>query len=81
MSKARRRAYRCAPGAGSFTGLADLARAFVARGHEIVSQLLGALYGAVALRAVGPYFLIITLALGYLPWALAIRWRSLTGGG
>jgi len=32
------------------------------------------------LRAVGPYFLIITLALGYLPAALAIRWRGLTGG-
>src|SRR5262249_51690573 len=37
-------------------------------------------FGAVALRAAGPYFLIITLALGYLPAALAIRWRSLTGG-
>ena len=46
----------------------------------VATGLLGALFGAVALRAVGPYFLIITLALGYLPWALAIRWRSLTGG-
>lgn len=41
---------------------------------------LSVVFGAVALRAIGPYFLIITLALGYLPWALAIRWRSLTGG-
>jgi len=42
--------------------------------------LLGIAFGVIALRAVGPYFLIITLALGYLPAALAIRWRSLTGG-
>lgn len=46
----------------------------------VVAALLGAVFGAIALRAIGPYFLIITLALGYLPWALAIRWRSLTGG-
>jgi len=44
------------------------------------SAALGAVFGAVALRSVGPYFLIITLALGYLPWALASRWRALTGG-
>jgi len=41
---------------------------------------LGLVFGAIALRAHGPYFLIITLALGYLPNALAIRWRSVTGG-
>ncbi|HXP29457.1 MAG TPA: hypothetical protein VN832_00095, partial [Stellaceae bacterium] len=46
----------------------------------VAAGLLGAVFAAIALRAVGPYFLIITLALGYLPWALAIRWRSLTGG-
>jgi len=46
----------------------------------IGAGLLGALFGAVALRAVGAYFLIISMALGYLPWALAIRWRSFTGG-
>jgi branched-chain amino acid transport system permease protein len=44
------------------------------------SGLLGMLFGAVALRASGAYFLIISMALGYLPWALAIRWRSFTGG-
>jgi branched-chain amino acid transport system permease protein len=42
--------------------------------------VMGLVFGAIALRAVGPYFLIITLALGYLPAALAIRWRGLTGG-
>ena len=42
--------------------------------------VLGLVFGSIALRALGPYFLIITLALGYLPNALAIRWRGLTGG-
>lgn len=42
--------------------------------------VLGLVFGAIALRAVGPYFLIITLSLGYLPSALAVRWRALTGG-
>jgi branched-chain amino acid transport system permease protein len=42
--------------------------------------VLGMFFGAVALRASGAYFLIISMALGYLPWALAIRWRSFTGG-
>ncbi|MGE0733528.1 MAG: branched-chain amino acid ABC transporter permease [Alphaproteobacteria bacterium] len=46
----------------------------------LVATITGAAFGAVALRAIGPYFLIITMALGYLPWALAIRWRGLTGG-
>lgn len=46
----------------------------------IAATALGAVFGAVALRAIGPYFLIITMALGYLPASLAIRWRSVTGG-
>ncbi len=46
----------------------------------LASGVLGAFFGAVALRASGAYFLIISMALGYLPWALAIRWRSVTGG-
>jgi branched-chain amino acid transport system permease protein len=45
-----------------------------------VTVLLAAVFGLVALRTRGPYFLMITMALGQLPWALAIRWRSLTGG-
>ncbi len=62
----------------SLAGYENLALIFAA---VIVSgALLGMVFGAIALRAVGPYFLIITLALGYLPAALAIRWRRLTGG-
>ena len=46
----------------------------------VATVILAAIFGLLALRAVGPYFLIITMALGYLPFGLAIRWRSLTGG-
>ena len=53
----------------SATGLAMLASVAVA-----------ALFGLLAIRAVGAYFLIITLALGQIIWGLAYRWVSMTGG-
>src|SRR5947209_14548041 len=49
------------------TGLAMLASAAVA-----------AVFGLLAIRAVGAYFLIITLALGQVIWGLAYRWVSMT---
>lgn len=42
--------------------------------------LLAALFGLLAMRASGVYFLMITLALGQCVWGLAYRWNSLTGG-
>src|SRR5438270_4470884 len=39
-----------------------------------------ALFGLLAIRAAGAYFLIITLALGQIIWGLAYRWISITGG-
>jgi branched-chain amino acid transport system permease protein len=36
--------------------------------------------GLLVLRSSGPYFLMITLAFGQMLYALAWRWRSLTGG-
>jgi len=39
-----------------------------------------ALFGLLAVRASGVYFLMITLALGQCVWGLAYRWDSLTGG-
>jgi len=39
-----------------------------------------ALFGLVAVRAAGVYFLMITLALGQCVWGLAYRWNSMTGG-
>jgi branched-chain amino acid transport system permease protein len=41
---------------------------------------LAALFGLLAIRANGVYFLMITLALGQCVWGLAYRWNSLTGG-
>jgi len=46
----------------------------------IASSLLAALFGFVALRARGLYFLLITLALGQVLWGASNRWGSLTGG-
>ncbi|PSM20113.1 branched-chain amino acid ABC transporter permease [Nitratireductor sp. StC3] len=44
------------------------------------SMAVGAVYGLLALRTSGVYFLIITLALGQITFAIAFSWRSLTGG-
>jgi len=62
----------------SLAGIENVFLLLIAAGFA--ATLLGLVFGAIALRAVGPYFLIITMALGYLPWALAIRLRSITGG-
>jgi branched-chain amino acid transport system permease protein len=42
--------------------------------------LVSAIFGLVAIRAVGVYFLMITLALGMVVWGLAFRWVSVTKG-
>jgi branched-chain amino acid transport system permease protein len=41
---------------------------------------LATVFGLLAIRASGVYFLMITLALGQCVWGLAYRWNSLTGG-
>jgi len=46
----------------------------------LAAALTAALFGLLAIRATGAYFLIITLALGQVIWGLAYRWVSLTGG-
>jgi branched-chain amino acid transport system permease protein len=72
-------------GIGAYTGALLLAAGpdnalWLLGAAAAVGALAGMVLGAVALRAPGAYFLIITLALGYLPAALASRWRSLSGG-
>lgn len=57
----------------------DNALVAVAAG-AVAATLLATAFAAIALRAIGPYFLIMTMALGYLPWSLAIKLRSFTGG-
>lgn len=42
--------------------------------------LVGALFGLLALRTRGSYFLMITLALGQVTWGIAFGWRTMTGG-
>jgi branched-chain amino acid transport system permease protein len=46
----------------------------------LVATLTGALYGLLALRARGTYFLMITLALAQVLWGIAFGWRTMTGG-
>ena len=41
---------------------------------------VAALFGLLAIRATGTYFLMITLALGMVVWGLAFRWVSMTKG-
>jgi branched-chain amino acid transport system permease protein len=45
-----------------------------------LAALVAAVFGLIALRATGVYFLMITLALGMVVWGLANRWVSLTQG-
>src|SRR5262249_16134468 len=46
----------------------------------LFAAALAAIFGLLAIRATGVYFLMITLALGQCAWGLAYRWNSLTGG-
>jgi branched-chain amino acid transport system permease protein len=46
----------------------------------LLATLTAALFGLIAIRASGTYFLMITLALGMVVWGLAFRWVSMTKG-
>jgi branched-chain amino acid transport system substrate-binding protein len=46
----------------------------------LLATAVAAIFGLVALRATGVYFLMITLALGMVVWGLAHRWVSMTQG-
>jgi ABC-type branched-subunit amino acid transport system permease subunit/ABC-type branched-subunit amino acid transport system ATPase component len=46
----------------------------------VASVATAALFGLVALRTQGLYFMLITLALGQLLWGASNRWGSFTGG-
>jgi branched-chain amino acid transport system permease protein len=45
-----------------------------------IAALTAAVFGLLAIRATGTYFLMITLALGMVVWGLAFRWVSMTKG-
>ena len=46
----------------------------------LLATLTAAVFGLLAIRATGTYFLMITLALGMVVWGLAFRWVSMTRG-
>jgi branched-chain amino acid transport system permease protein len=46
----------------------------------LLAVAVAAIFGLVALRATGVYFLMITLALGMVIWGLAHRWVTMTQG-
>lgn len=46
----------------------------------LLSVLTALLFGLLAMRTRGSYFLMITLALSQLVWGIAFGWRTLTGG-
>jgi branched-chain amino acid transport system permease protein len=46
----------------------------------LLAVLVAAIFGTVALRATGVYFLMITLALGMIVWGVAHRWVTMTQG-
>jgi branched-chain amino acid transport system permease protein len=46
----------------------------------LIAALTAAMFGLLALRTRGSYFLMITLALSQVLWGIAFGWRALTGG-
>ncbi len=46
----------------------------------LASAVLGAVFGLLACRVSGVYFLLLSLALGMVVWGLCLRWTSVTGG-
>ena len=59
----------------------DITNFFVAAPLGIISAaLLAALFGVIALRVAGAYFLLVTFALGELITSVAWKWTSVTGG-
>src|SRR3954447_11304715 len=79
-------------GQGAFIGLGGFTVGILATRHPdtsvwlwvplagVVAGLVALVLGAVALRASGPSFVIITVAFLFLVQVIAINWRSLTGG-
>ncbi|MBL8304141.1 MAG: branched-chain amino acid ABC transporter permease [Ideonella sp.] len=45
----------------------------------LAGTVLGAVFG-LAVRTRGVYFILITIAMGYVVWGVAVRWSSFTGG-
>ncbi|MFH1775314.1 MAG: branched-chain amino acid ABC transporter permease [Chloroflexota bacterium] len=46
----------------------------------LTAVLFAAIFGVIALRASGIYFLLVTLAMGQLLYSITLKWRTMTGG-
>jgi branched-chain amino acid transport system permease protein len=46
----------------------------------LAATALAALFGLLAVRTSGVYFLLLTLALGLIVWGVCLRWTAVTGG-
>jgi branched-chain amino acid transport system permease protein len=53
---------------------------FAAVAAMAIGGATAALFGLLAMRAMGPYFMIITIALAQVLWGVAFKWRSFTRG-
>ncbi len=78
-------------GHAAYFGVGAYAVAILATGRQVgfagclaaglvAAGMTAAVFGLLAIRATGTYFLMITLALGMVVWGLAFRWVSLTQG-
>ena len=78
-------------GHAAYFGVGAYAVAILATGRQVgfggcvaaglvAAAITAAVFGLLAIRATGTYFLMITLALGMVVWGLAFRWVSLTQG-
>lgn len=57
----------------------DVPTALAAPAGLLAGTLLGVLFG-LAVRTRGVYFILVTMAFGYVVWGVAHRWSSFTGG-
>ncbi|MGA7326570.1 MAG: branched-chain amino acid ABC transporter permease [Rhodomicrobium sp.] len=46
----------------------------------LAATVLAAVFGLLAVRTSGVYFLLLTLALGLIVWGICLRWTQVTGG-
>ncbi len=46
----------------------------------VAATMVAAIFGLLAVRTSGVYFLLLTLALGMIVWGICLRWTQVTGG-
>lgn len=46
----------------------------------LMTTFTAAIFGILALRAAGAYFMLVTIAMGELLYSVALKWRTMTGG-